>query len=136
MKPIVEEVAGSLMCKNRFNQWLAKQKIPTRRTAFRWAIQDGAKLDKLTADTSSLLDGLFDILPMDMKLYSLRILVGVVADSTAEHSEILRQAAQELSQSSAGDSSALKAAAAAALNRRDLAQWELGMDEMTLSVYE
>lgn len=105
-------------------RWLSVKQVP-RPKAIKWAIRDGPRLEGLISDIDFFQDKLHKTLPLNMELFRLQILVDTVAESTVDHLEVLRKAAEEIMNNRPADAPAMQSICAAALIRENLPRWEL-----------
>lgn len=105
-------------------RWLSVKQVP-RPKAIKWAIRDGPRLEGLISDIDFFQDKLHKRLPLNMELFRLQILVDTVAESTVDHLEVLRKAAEEIMNTRPADAPAMQSICAAALIRENLPRWEL-----------
>ncbi|KAH6886993.1 hypothetical protein B0T10DRAFT_575400 [Thelonectria olida] len=105
-------------------RWLSIKQVP-RPKALKWAIREGARLEGLVSNINFFRGCLEKMLPMNMELFKLQILVDTVSESTVDHLDALRKAAEQIMIDSPADAPAMQAICAAALIREKLPPWEI-----------
>ncbi|KAI9924856.1 hypothetical protein ASPWEDRAFT_172181 [Aspergillus wentii DTO 134E9] len=101
-----------------------KERDVPRPRAFRWAIRDGSRLEKLVGRVSSLRRALCELLPEDIHLVERQMLRDKVTVSTPGIMENLKLAAAQMGQRSASDFEIMSAIESAVTVREALPIWK------------